>query len=236
MIPSLPRQQSSSWTSKFADEPSKPVWLENEVSDQTSDQTPFVTFGETDWMSSSEASCRSHCLICSVYSVWLCVFFSSSFRLIPARFISSTGAPPPAAFSSQHDLYLDVEANSLSQNIVTNSFCKLLGGPSLFHPIVPCSWGSWLTVIIAAGHLHFRPIFHPVHFSLSKDRRFDVPQISLWLTLSTGKDWFPLVLQRQGGNERGKIPVERNPNGYCRSRGGPFQTHSANSLMETHLV
>lgn len=98
-------------------------------------------------------------------------------------------------------------------------------------PFVPRSWGSWLMFIIAVGHLHFRPIFHPIYFSSSKERHFDVPQISLWLGLSTGKDWFPLVLLWRGRNEGGKIPVEQNPNGYGRSRGELFETHSAESLI-----
>lgn len=106
-----------------------------------------------------------------------------------------------AACLSLHDLYLD--ANSQSLKGIHQLISKLLGGPNLIHPFVPCSWGSWLMIIIAVGHLHFRPIFHPIYFSLSKERHFDVPQISLRLLLRTGKGRFPLVLQWRRGNERG---------------------------------
>lgn len=111
------------------------------------------------------------------------------------------GAMLRAARLSLHDLYLD--ANSQSLKGIHQLISKLLGGPNLIHPFVPCSWGSWLMIIIAVGHLHFRPIFHPIYFSLSKERHFDVPQISLWLLLRAGKGRFPLVLQWRRGNERG---------------------------------
>lgn len=153
---------------------------------------------------------------CSSVKTWGCRFFSWS----------------PLQPSHHNVIYIWIQTQTAYLwNVSTNSVSKFLSGPNSFHPFVPCSWGSWLMFIIAAGHLHFGPIFHPIYFSFSKEKHFDVLQISLWLGLSTGKGWFPLVLQWREGNERGKIPVEQNLNGYGWSRGEPFETHSANSLI-----
>lgn len=150
---------------------------------------------------------RRKLMTCSCSSPWFTCFVRLVLRLgvrhyhgdASKRHFSSRG--PPAASLSLHDLYLD--ANSLSLKGIYQLISKLLCGPNLIHPFVPCSWGSWLMFIITVGHLHFRPIFHPIYFSLSKERHFDVPQISLQLVLSAGKGWFPLVLQWRRGNERG---------------------------------
>lgn len=68
----------------------------------------------------------------------------------------------PCSLSSQHDVHMDLDTNSLSLKHI-HSFSKLLSDPNLFHPFVSCSWGSWLMFIITVGHLHFRPIFHPIY-------------------------------------------------------------------------
>lgn len=174
---------------------SNPASRCSEVSDQYSkhEPTPFTLLkrrNDTSW-DAIVPPLLTH--LFSVF-VFVCIHLCLVFQQL--HIITSECQFSNCSLSSQHDSYLVLNTNSFSlkciHELIFQNFWTVQACLRVF---VQHSWGSWLMFISAVGHLHFRPIFHPIYFSSSKERHFDVPQILLRLGLSKGEDWLPLVLQ-----------------------------------------
>lgn len=154
----LPRQQSSGWTRgltlKFADEPSNPARREGEVSDQKSHQKPL---GLPRRM--NDSAC-----------IPLCVLFSSC--SIPVSATSATGAPCGPFHHNMIYIWRRTKTAYL-WNMSTDSFSKLLSGPSLIHPFCAALPRKLTHVHHRSGTFAFQAYF-------SSDLFFPLKGEALW--------------------------------------------------------